>query len=135
MASRDSPEANRQTTLDQAALAEFILDGHFGHHVRRMRQIYAERMRVLADAANRRLGNLLQVAEAASGMRTIGWLNTGEKDAVVAERARSQGLEIAAISQFTQRHFQRGGLVLGFAACNPAELRRGVDVLATALGA
>ena len=24
-------------TLDQAILAEFILDGHFGHHVRRMR--------------------------------------------------------------------------------------------------
>src|SRR5260370_1921486 len=28
-------------TLDQAILAEFILDGHFGHHVRQMRQIYA----------------------------------------------------------------------------------------------
>jgi GntR family transcriptional regulator/MocR family aminotransferase len=31
-------------TLDQAILAEFISDGHFGHHVRRMRQLYAERM-------------------------------------------------------------------------------------------
>ena len=30
-------------TLDQAILAEFILDGHFGHHVRRMRQANAER--------------------------------------------------------------------------------------------
>ena len=43
-------------TLDQAILAEFILDGHFGHHVRRMRQIYAERMEALCDAANQRLG-------------------------------------------------------------------------------
>jgi len=31
-------------TLDQAILAEFILEGHFGHHVRCMRQIYGERM-------------------------------------------------------------------------------------------
>ena len=31
-------------TLDQAILAEFILDGHFGDQVRRMRQIYAGRM-------------------------------------------------------------------------------------------
>ena len=28
-------------TLQQAILAEFILEGHFSHHVRRMRQIYA----------------------------------------------------------------------------------------------
>ena len=37
-------------TLDQAILADFILDGHFGHHVRRMRQMYARRMAVLCDA-------------------------------------------------------------------------------------
>jgi GntR family transcriptional regulator/MocR family aminotransferase len=122
-------------TLDQAILAEFLLEGHFGHHVRRMRQVYAERLGVLADAAKRRLGNLLQVVQAASGMRTIGWLNAGENDSIVAERARSQGLEILALSQFTRRHLQRGGLLLGFASCNSAELRRGVDVLAAVLGA
>jgi GntR family transcriptional regulator/MocR family aminotransferase len=38
-------------TLEQAILAEFILDGHFGHHVRRMRQVYAERVSVLVGAA------------------------------------------------------------------------------------
>ena len=122
-------------TLDQAILAEFILDGHFGHHVRRMRQIYAERMEVLCDAANRRLVGVLQVEEAASGMRAIGWLKTGEKDIAVAERARARGLEIMALSQFSQRHSQPGALVLGFAACTPAELRRGVDILASVLGA
>ena len=75
--------------LDQAILAEFILDGHFGHHVRRMRQTYAERMGALAEAASRRLGGLLDVVPAASGMRAIGWLNTGEKDVGLAERARA----------------------------------------------
>jgi GntR family transcriptional regulator/MocR family aminotransferase len=122
-------------TLEQAILAEFILDGHFGHHVRRMRQIYAERMDVLAEAAHRRLGDLLEVVPAASGMRTLGWLGRDENDAVVAERARSRGLELAALSQFTQRHVQRGALILGFACCDAAELRRGVDVLATVLEA
>jgi GntR family transcriptional regulator/MocR family aminotransferase len=58
-------------TLDQAILAEVILDGHFGQHVRRMRQIYAERMEVLCDAANQRLGGMLQVQKAASAMRTM----------------------------------------------------------------
>ena len=34
-------------TLEQAILADFILEGHFGHHVRRMRQIYARRSHAL----------------------------------------------------------------------------------------
>src|SRR5882762_41742 len=93
-------------TLDQAILAEFILDRHFGHHVRQMRQIYAERLEVLCDAANQRLGGMLQVQKAASGMRTIAWLKTGEKDSAVAERARARGLELTALSQFSQRHSQ-----------------------------
>jgi DNA-binding transcriptional MocR family regulator len=42
-------------TLDQAILAEFINDGHFGHHVRRMRQLYAERMDILKAAADKHL--------------------------------------------------------------------------------
>ena len=122
-------------TLDQAVLTEFINEGHFGHHVRQMRQIYAERLEVLCDAANQRLGGMLQVQKAASGMRTIAWLKTGEKDIAVAERARARGLEVTALSQFSQRHSHPGALSLGFAGCTPAELRRGVDVLATVLGA
>jgi GntR family transcriptional regulator/MocR family aminotransferase len=117
-------------TLTQAILAEFILEGHFSHHVRRMRQIYAERASVLVEAAQRRLNGVIEVVEPSSGMRTIGWVRTGEHDADLAERGRSQGLELAALSQFALRHLPPPGLVLGFAGCAPAELRRGVDVLA-----
>lgn len=120
-------------TLQQAVLAEFMMEGHFGHHVRRMRQVYAERIAVLVEAAKRRLDGLLEVHHAASGMRTIGWLRNGESDLAVAERARSQGLELAAVSQFALRYAPPAGLVLGFAGCAPAELRRGVDVLASIL--
>src|SRR6201998_3506750 len=30
-------------TLDQGILTEFINEGHFGHHVRKMRQVYSDR--------------------------------------------------------------------------------------------
>jgi GntR family transcriptional regulator/MocR family aminotransferase len=120
-------------TLEQAILAEFILDGHFGHHVRRMQQVYSERVSVLAESANQRLGERLRVDLASSGMRTIGWLQNGENDLTVAGRARAQGLEIAALSQFAIRSHKPAGLILGFAACTPVELRRGVDVLASVL--
>lgn len=120
-------------TLEQAVLAEFILEGHFGHHIRHMRQVYAERCQVLVEAAKARLSGRLQVPMAASGMRTIGWLKTKDDDAMVARRARAAGLEVAALSQFTRRNTQPPGLLLGFGASPPSELRRGVDVLASIL--
>jgi GntR family transcriptional regulator/MocR family aminotransferase len=117
-------------TLQQAILAEFILEGYFSHHVRRMRQIYMERASILVEAAQRRLDGAIDVAQPGSGMRTIGWIRTGEYDDDLAHRARSVGLELAALSPFALRHPSPDGLVLGFAGCAPAELRRGVDVLA-----
>jgi GntR family transcriptional regulator / MocR family aminotransferase len=120
-------------TLDQAILAEFILEGHFGHHIRRMRQVYADRMAVLAEAAEQRLGGLIEVVSTVTGMRTVGWLQTGEDDQSAQSRASAQGLEVSALSMFTIRHPVRSGLMLGFAGSSPDELRRGVNVLAAIL--
>jgi GntR family transcriptional regulator/MocR family aminotransferase len=120
-------------TLDQAILAEFISEGHFGHHVRRMRQIYAERMLVLKEAGRKHLGGALDVATAAAGMRTVAWLKNGRADTVVAKLGRALGLELIALSEFTIRYSHPPGLILGFAGCSPSELRRGVGVLAVAL--
>ncbi|UWZ82031.1 MocR-like pyridoxine biosynthesis transcription factor PdxR [Occallatibacter riparius] len=120
-------------TLQQAVLAEFILEGHFGHHIRHMRQVYAERCEVLVEAVKGNLSGKLDVSMASSGMRTIGWLKTKEKDSVTAARARAAGLEVIGLSQFTRRNSLPGGLLLGFGGCPPGELRRGVDVLASIL--
>jgi len=120
-------------TLDQAILAEFISEGHFGHHVRRMRQIYAERVGILVEASRRKLGGLLDVVPAEAGMRTVGWLQSDRDDVHVAESAVAQGLEITALSRFAIKHRPPNGLMLGFAACNEAEIWRGVDVLAGVL--
>ncbi len=119
-------------TLEQAILADFILEGHFGHHVRRMRQIYARRSHALCEAAHSLAGKL-DVMQPASGMRTLGWVRTGQTDAAVAGRARALGLEVAALSEFTLRHSQPGALILGFAGCSTAELKRGVEVLESTL--
>jgi len=120
-------------TLDQAVLAEFITEGHFGHHVRKMRQIYAERMSVLKEAADTHLGDLLDVTAAGAGMRTLAWFKTDISDKAAANRANALGLEVTALSTFALTQKLRPALVLGFASCNPDELRRGVSLLSTAL--
>ena len=117
-------------TLEQAVLAEFILDGHFGHHVRRMRQTYGRRIGTLCEAARERLAGQLDTVRANSGMRTVAWIRNGESDLEVARRARSAGLEVAAVSEFTERYAHPAALILGFAGCASAELKRGVGVMA-----
>ena len=68
-------------TLDQAILAEFMLEGHFGHHVRCMRQTYARGLGALREAARQRLGGMLDVVHAESGMRSVAWVETGQATA------------------------------------------------------
>ena len=120
-------------TLDQAVLAEFITEGHFGHHLRRMRQVYAERIGVLKAAADKHLDGVLDVVHASAGIRTLGWLKTWSSDKDAARQAHGLGLEVTPLSAFTTKYQQPPALMLGFASCNPTELRRGVSVLAAAL--
>src|SRR6185503_14845528 len=52
-------------TIPQAALADFIEQGHFARHVRRMRSLYAERQAYLVDAANAELSGMLEIEASA----------------------------------------------------------------------
>jgi len=123
----------QSATLDQAILAEFMTEGHFGQHVRKMRGIYAERLAVLREASEKHLTGLLTVEDAVAGMRTVGWLQPDNSDEDVASRARSAGLNLFSVSNFTMKFRQPPALILGFAGCEAKELQRGVSVLASVL--
>jgi GntR family transcriptional regulator/MocR family aminotransferase len=119
--------------LDQAALAEFMREGHFARHIRRMRALYAERQAILIDAAARDLAGLLDLQPAATGMHLLGWLPAGVDDRVAAERAGACGVRVLPLSWLRIEPAERGGLLLGYAAANEREIRDGVRRLARAL--
>ena len=116
-------------TLDQAVLTEFINEGHFGHHVRKMRQVYSDRSQLLAEEANRRLSGLLDVRHAQAGMCTVAWIKIPVTEMVLTQRAEQLGLEVVPISLFVNKYEQKPALFLGFAGCNASEIKRGVSVL------
>jgi GntR family transcriptional regulator/MocR family aminotransferase len=120
-------------TLDQAVLTEFMNEGHFGRHVRKMRQVYSERSQMLAEEAHRRLSGLLDVEHAQSGMCTRAWIKTRVPEMVVTRRAEQLGLEVIPISSFVSKYKQKPALFLGFAGCNASEIKRGVSVLEAVL--
>ncbi len=119
--------------LAQAVLADFIAEGHFGRHLRRMREIYAERLAVLLESAAQRLGGLLEISPVEAGLQTVGWLSEGVNGAAVAAAAAERHVAVTLLSSYARRPLPREGLQLGFAAVDTQELRRGVDQLARVL--
>ncbi len=121
--------------LEQLALTDFMVEGYFTRHVRRMRQLYRERRDALVDALTRELGTRLDVSVPEAGMHLVVWLPSGMSAQTIAQRTAAYGLYMLPISQFSLRPLQRDGLVLGFASSSPQELRAGVHTLALALQA
>ena len=121
--------------LEQLALADFLVEGYFARHIRRMRQLYKERRDVLVEALTRELGTRLEVTVPEAGMHLVVWLPSGMSAQAAAQRAAASGLHMLPISHFSLRPLQRDGLVLGFASASPQELRAGVHMLALALQA
>src|SRR5579863_452438 len=119
--------------IEQLVLSEFIAQGHFGRHLRRMREIYAERLSTLLAEAESRLAGLLEISGVEAGLQTVGWLTEHLQAEVVATAAAKLGVEAIPLSRYSHRAKYREGLQLGFAALRLPEIRRGVRDLGTAL--
>jgi GntR family transcriptional regulator/MocR family aminotransferase len=121
------------STLDQAVLADFITDGHMARNVRRMRSLYAERRSALVDACTRRLDGIDGFEAPPVGMHAVVWLDPRLDDRRCAERALAHGVTVSPISEFCLEAPARPGLVLGYAAIDPASIEEAVGRLAVAL--
>lgn len=119
----------------QAVLAAFIDEGHFATHLRRMREIYAERHAAFHEAAETHLGGLLQTNRSVAGFHTVGQFAAPlVDDERIAVEADAAGLLVSPISRFCldEAPFQRG-LVLGVSAIDERTIRKSVETLAGVL--
>lgn len=120
--------------VDQAVVAEFITEGHFARHIRRMRSLYAERQAALVEAAREEMEGLLDVEPAAAGLHLLGWLPEGSDDRQASRACIERGVQTQPLSAFALgEHYRRGGLILGYAPFNERETRAAVRVLSEAL--
>jgi GntR family transcriptional regulator/MocR family aminotransferase len=121
-------------TLHQAALADFITEGHFARHLRRMRLLYRERRAALVDALANELGPELELLGDQAGMHLAAALAPGSPDLEISERAAAQGLWAMPLSACYLGAASRPGLVLGFGATSVQEIQEGVRRLRGVLG-
>jgi GntR family transcriptional regulator/MocR family aminotransferase len=122
-------------TLDQAVLADFITQGHFTRHIRRMRTIYAERQAALIDALQRETGDLVEIKTADAGIHVTCSLPGHLDDLAVRREAKELGVVAQPISAFRvdESVAPRTGLILGYGAYNIRQIKEGARKLGIAL--
>ena len=132
-AAAQSVSTHHPPLLGQAVLCDFIREGHFARHIRRMREVYAERLGVLLKAAHEKLEGLIDISSVEAGLQTVGWLKRGVAAEAVARAAAERNVEVTPMRRYAFGRAPGNGIMLGFAAVEPKELRRGMEELARVL--
>jgi GntR family transcriptional regulator/MocR family aminotransferase len=120
--------------LAQLAVSDFIAEGHYARHLRRMRKLYAERQEMLIDVVAREIGAPLELPPADAGMNLVGWLPHDLDDCAVDDAAAALGVQTSAITSYGLRpNVRRGGLVLGYTGIDREQMTEGARRLAQAI--
>jgi GntR family transcriptional regulator/MocR family aminotransferase len=100
--------------LYQEVLTDFMSEGHFGRHIRKMRQIYSSRRARLVECIQSECGDLLQLHGAAAGMQVAVTFPEGYNDEEIALRASHKHLWLWPLSHCYSGKSPRNGFILGF---------------------
>jgi GntR family transcriptional regulator/MocR family aminotransferase len=101
--------------LFQAGVADFIAEGHFSRHLKKMRLLYAERRAVTQRVFQEILGDRIRIDLRPGGLHMLAQLADHEDDVMIAEKARELGLATHALSRWYINAKSQQGLLLGFA--------------------
>jgi GntR family transcriptional regulator/MocR family aminotransferase len=111
--------------LMQAVVTEFITEGHFSRHLKRMRTLYARRRAMLAEAFAPYAADGFTVHLQDGGMHLLVDVCEDLDDVVLASRARAAGFAVHALTAWRNGSPGRRGLLLGFTNIrNEAEAER-----------
>jgi len=119
----------------QRVLADFMGEGHFERHLRRVRLKVGERRWALIDALNTSFRDNVKIAGENAGVHLLAWFPDVSREALQGwlERAERIGVAAYPVEPCYVKFPRIAGLVLGYASLRPEEIREGVRLLAKAL--
>jgi GntR family transcriptional regulator/MocR family aminotransferase len=115
--------------LHQEAITDFIREGHFARHIRRMRLLYSERRTALVKSIREQFGSSLEIHGTQAGMHLAVTLPKGLNDREIATKAARNGLWLWPLSPSYLGEVPRQGFILGFGNTAVEEMSRAVSQL------
>lgn len=111
----------------QAALANFIDDGGFARHVRRMNAVYQERHEMITGIIGRDFADHLELVPSAAGLHIAAVARSSAQQIhVITGKAASAGVQVQELTQFAFEADPMAGLVLGYGAIATSRIAEGM---------
>ncbi len=130
---------DRHTAIvPQMVLADFIAEGHFGRHIKRTREVNAERRDALLAGLARELDEQIAAGPADTGLDLCAYFRRDHNEEAVSRAGAARGIELRPLSHYADPGAAAvcrapAGLLLGFAALPLAEIEHGIAQLAAVL--
>jgi GntR family transcriptional regulator/MocR family aminotransferase len=98
----------------QATVKDFIVEGHFARHLKKMRALYKHRRGLLSQALTDIFGDEVHVDLQAGGMHLVVRLNKRYDDQYLTKHLNENGLAVQALSSWSEESDCEQGLVMSF---------------------
>jgi GntR family transcriptional regulator/MocR family aminotransferase len=114
--------------LGQRALAEFIEDGSFARHIRRVGNVYRERHHILTTMVDDIFRGYLQLVPSSTGLHVAAYARGLSASLIdeIASRAEDLGVAIQRLSYHSIVGKQQAGVVLGYGAIQTDQIANGL---------
>ncbi|OFI38815.1 hypothetical protein BIU82_17280 [Arthrobacter sp. SW1] len=116
----------------QAALADFLSEGHLHAHLRRTRRLYAGRQDALLEAVGQQLAHRIEARPVDAGLHVVGRLREDIDDIVVARGLAAGGVYTYPLGEYRLTRRLPPALLIGFAGTDEAHMPYAVGRMAAA---
>lgn len=118
-------------TLTQAAVADFLAEGHFERHLRHLRQLYGQKRAALVAALDDYLGDRVRYSPVAAGLHVMIYANAPLDEAQLVREAAARGVRVYGGALYHLERPAPPSILLGFSGLSESEIVEGVRRLAT----
>ncbi len=119
-------------TLTQAAVADFIAEGHFQRHLRRLRRAYGRRRQVLIEELQRRLPETIRFSHEPAGLHIMLYLPPDWSENNAIQAAAAAGVRVYPGRTYYLNEPAPPSVLLGYTGLSEEQIREGILRLANA---
>lgn len=126
---RNATDTFATSVLYQMAMTDFIREGHFSRHIKRMRALYMEKRNALAAAISAQADGVLEVVGDEAGLLLTALLPPGIDDVEIVSRIPKGSATVYPLSECHASPPSRGGLMFGYANLSVTDIPAVIEAI------